>query len=395
MKGILTVMLTLLSRIFIKNNHDTSDPAVRQAYGVLCSALGIFLNILLFAGKIIAGVLSGSIAITADAFNNLSDMGSCCITLTGFKMAGQQPDKEHPFGHGRLEYISGLVVSILILFVGFELFRSSLSRIFQPTGLELSPAVIGIMSASMLVKAYMGYFNRRIGQKIDSATMRAAAADSTNDVLSTGVVLLCALISHFTHIDIDGYCGIIVSLLIFWTGIKAAIDTISPLLGQAPDPAFVQKITDIVLSYQGIIGLHDLIVHNYGPGRVLISLHAEVPADSDILVMHDRIDLIEKQLRDTLHCSAVIHMDPICMNDAETNALKEEVNAHLAEISPQLTLHDFRIVKGPTHTNVIFDVVTPYRFYMTDSQLIAAITDRIQKNHPDHFVVIEVDKEMV
>ena len=265
-------MITLLSKFFIKNPQDASSATTRQAYGILCGSLGIALNLLLFAGKFFAGWLSGSIAITADAFNNLSDAGSSVITLFGFKMAGQKPDKDHPFGHGRFEYIAGLLVSMVILYMAFELIQSSVMKIITPTPLTFSPIVAGILVASILVKGYMAFYNFRISAKINSAAMKATATDSLSDTLATSGVLIATLVSHFTDFSIDGYCGVAVALFIFHAGINAAKDTVSPLLGQAPDPEFVQKINDIVLSYEGVIGIHDLIVHNYGPGRVLISL---------------------------------------------------------------------------------------------------------------------------
>lgn len=386
-------MVGLLSRIFIKDYTNTSDLYVRQAYGMLCGFVGICFNILLFIGKFIAGTLSHSIAITADAFNNLSDAASSVITLIGFKMAGQKPDSDHPFGHGRIEYISGLLVSVMILFMAYELLKSSVSKILHPEELSFSPLIVAILVISILVKFYMSFYNRMIGQKINSAAMMATATDSLSDTLSTTVVLIATIVSHFSGIAIDGYCGVLVGLFICFAGINAAKDTISPLLGQAPEPEFVQKINDIVMSHEGVMGIHDLIVHNYGPGRVLISLHAEVPADGDILTMHDMIDLIEHELRDTLHCNAVIHMDPICTNDEETNHLKHMVNGYLDEIDSTITMHDFRIVQGPTHTNVIFDVVVPYRFRMTDAELVQAITVKIQAENPNYFAVIEVDKK--
>ena len=272
-------MVTLLSRIFIKNREETTDPIVRQAYGMLCGSVGILLNILLFIGKFLAGTISNSIAITADAFNNLSDAGSSIITLLGFKLAGQKPDSDHPFGHGRLEYISGLLVSVVILIMAYELIKDSVIKIFHPEALNYSPLILVILLASILVKCYMAYYNRKIGGQIDSAAMKATATDSMSDTLATTVVLIATLISHFSGFAIDGYCGVLVGLFILFAGINAAKDTISPLLGQAPDPEFVQQINDIVMSYEGVLGIHDLIVHNYGPGRVLISLHAEVPSD--------------------------------------------------------------------------------------------------------------------
>lgn len=386
-------MVGLLSRLFIKNYEDASNPTVRQAYGMLCGFVGICFNVFLFAGKFLAGAISHSIAITADAFNNLSDAGSSIITLIGFKMAGQKPDPDHPFGHGRIEYISGLLVSVVILIMAFELLKSSVIKIFHPEELSYSPLVVIILVVSILVKCYMCYYNRRIGKKINSAAMLATATDSMGDTLATTVVLIATLVSHFTGLAIDGYCGVLVGLFIGYAGINAAKDTISPLLGQAPEPEFVKQINDIVMAHDGVIGIHDLIVHNYGPGRVLISLHAEVPADGDILTMHDMIDLIEHELRDSLHCNAVIHMDPVCINDEETNTLKKLVMGYLAEIDTAISIHDFRIVKGPTHTNIIFDVAVPYNFRIADAELTQMITDKIKAENSDYFAVIEVDKQ--
>ncbi len=386
-------MISLLARLFIKNHQDTKNPNVRQTYGILCGALGIGLNLLLFAGKFAAGFFSHSIAVTADAFNNLSDAGSSIITLIGFRMAGQKPDPDHPFGHGRIEYISGLLVAVIILLMGFELIQGSAAKILRPEDLTFSPAVLIILAVSILVKCYMYLYNRRLGKRLDSAAMLATAADSLSDALATTLVLAATLTAHFTGLHIDGWCGVLVGLFICWTGFNAARDTISPLLGQAPDKEFVRQVNEIVMSHQNVLGIHDLIVHNYGPGRILISLHAEVPADGDILTLHDMIDRIEHQLRDALDCHAVIHMDPVCVNDQETNRLKSLVLGYLEEISPRLTMHDFRIVAGPTHTNLIFDVAAPYDFPLQDSELIQAINQRIQQENPGFCAVIEVDKQ--
>lgn len=385
-------MIKLLAKIFIKDRHR-ADAKVRQAYGILCGSVGIALNFLLFAGKFLAGMLSGSIAITADAFNNLSDAGASVVTLAGFRLAGQKPDPEHPFGHGRMEYISGMVVAMLILLMGFELAKSAVGRILTPQTLDVSPLILTILAVSVLVKGYMALYNYTYGKKLESAAMKATATDSISDAVATGAVLMCTVISHFTGFALDGYCGLAVGLLVFWAGIRAAKETIDPLLGQAPEPALVEQIKQIVMEDPDIIGIHDLIVHNYGPGRVMISLHAEVPSTGDILALHDKIDLIEHKLRDTLHCSAVIHMDPVCVGDPEIEKCKAQVERYLASIDETLTMHDFRIVKGPTHTNLIFDVVAPYRFSMTDKQLAKEITRLVQADNPNFFTVIDVDKQ--
>ncbi|MGN1197248.1 MAG: cation diffusion facilitator family transporter [Acetatifactor sp.] len=387
-------MITLLSNLFIKNKSEMKNPTVRQAYGMLCGGVGIFLNLMLFAGKFLAGLLSSSIAITADAFNNLSDAGSSIITLLGFKIAGQKPDPEHPFGHGRVEYISGLGVSVLILLMGIELVKGSVSKIIHPEELTFSPVIIVILLASILVKCYMFYYNRTLGKKLDSAAMSATAMDSISDCLATTVVLIATLVGHFTSITIDGWCGLLVGLFICRAGIMAAKETIGPLLGQPPSPEFVEQVSNIVMSYEEVIGLHDLIVHDYGPGRVLISLHAEVPADGNILTLHDVIDTIEQELKTTLNCHAVIHMDPVQVGDEETDRLKAMVKDIIAQIDSSLTIHDFRIVTGPTHTNLIFDVVTPFDFRLTDSELTALIQEKVKQENPGYFTVIQVDKRM-
>ncbi len=385
-------MITLLAKILIKNHSDYENPKVRQAYGMLCGAAGIALNLLLFAGKCAAGLLSGSIAITADAFNNLSDAGSSIVTLLGFKLAGQKPDSDHPFGHGRFEYISGLVVAFLILLMAFELFKNSVVKIIHPEKPVCTVLVVAILLASICVKCYMALYNRSIGRRIQSVAMSATAADSISDVCATSIVLICLLVSHFTGFVADGYCGVIVAVFICIAGIGAARDTIGPLLGQAPDPEFVKQVNDIVLSYDGIIGIHDLMVHNYGPGRVHISLHAEVPADGNILEMHDLIDLIEHKLRSSLNCTAVIHMDPVCVGDPETDRLRDMVKKELADIDADIAMHDFRIVKGPTHTNLIFDVVVPFNYKLSDNALIEIISYKIKSHGDEYFAVIEVDK---
>ena len=387
-------MISILSRIFIKNSKDTKNPVVRQAYGMLCGALGIALNIFLFMVKFLAGQLSGSIAITADAFNNLSDAGSSVITLFGFKMAGQKPDSDHPFGHGRIEYISGLLVSIIILIMAFELFKSSVDKILHPQAVEASTLVLVILILSICVKVYMYLYNRSVSRKIDSAAMMATAKDSISDSIATVVVLLTTLLANLTKIQADGWCGLLVAAFVFYAGFSAAKDTISPLLGQPPEPEFVKRIEEIIMEYkdQGVIGIHDLVVHNYGPGRVMLSVHVEVPSTGDILVLHDMIDLIEHRLGNELGCSAVIHMDPICLDDEKTNEMKQKVAGIVSGMEGNVSFHDFRIVQGPTHTNLIFDVVVPFDYKMTDSEVMKYLQDKISELDENYFAVIEVDK---
>lgn len=387
-------MVTILAKLFIKNTGEKD--VVRQAYGVLCGAVGIFLNILLFLGKFAAGTISNSISITADAINNLSDAGSSVVTLIGFKLAGQKPDTEHPFGHGRMEYISGLVVAAVILLMAYELIRDSIDKIIHPEQTEFSLLIVVILLVSILVKLYMAYYNRSIGKKIDSAAMRATAADSLSDSAATTVVLLATVVSHFTGLKIDGYCGVLVGLLILYAGYSAAKDTLDPLLGKKADHEFVAQIEEIVMAHEEVCGIHDLIVHDYGPGRQMISLHAEVPAEANMLEIHDVIDIIETELRMKLGCDATIHMDPIVTSDVHVQELKTAVTSIVTELDEQLSLHDFRMVTGPTHTNLIFDVLVPYNFKLKDEELIAEIQKLVtEKIGETYFIAIKIDRPFV
>jgi len=381
-------MVTLLTKIFVKDEN-------RQSMGTLCSILGIVLNICLFAGKYIAGFLSGSIAIMADAFNNLSDAGSSLITLIGFIFAGKKPDADHPFGHGRIEYLSGLCVAFLIMLMGVELGKSSWQKILHPEAVKLTAVSAGILVVSILVKLYMAYYNRSIGKKISSKAMEATATDSLSDAVSTAVVLAAMLFLHFTNINIDGYCGMLVAVLILIAGIEAAKDTISPLLGQAPEQEFVDRIAEIVMAHEQVVGIHDLIVHDYGPGRVMISLHAEVPGDGDIFKLHDTIDLIERELEEKLQCEATIHMDPIDTNDEAVAQRRAEVAALIDGLNEGLSIHDFRMVVGDTHTNLIFDVVVPAGYGKTEKELQMQIESLVQNKWPECFTVIKMDRAYV
>ena len=388
-------MISFLSKWLIRDYRNYASPKVRLRYGVLCGAVGIGFNILLFLGKILAGTLTGSIGITADAFNNLSDAGSSVISLVGFRLSEQKADKEHPFGHGRFEYIAGLIVSMVILLMGAELVKTSIQKIITPEPVLFSFLAVGVLCGSILVKLYMFLYNRGIGKKIDSPTMRATAMDSFSDVTATSVVLISTLISKWTSWNVDGWAGLAVALFILYTGIQAAKETISPLLGQPPEKAFVEKIERIVLSGKGIIGVHDLVVHDYGPGRVMVSLHAEVPADGDMIHLHDAVDNIERELKRECGCEAVIHMDPVAVNDAETNRLRAEVEALVKSIDEKLSLHDFRVVPGPTHTNLVFDLAVPFGFSLTDEALKQAVGERVHSLEGECYAVIEIDKTSV
>ena len=384
-------MISLLARLFIKTDGQ-SPTAVRKAYGILCGAVGIGFNVLLFLGKFFAGTISGSIAITADAFNNLSDAGSSFVTMLGFQLAGQKPDSDHPFGHGRIEYLSGLAVSLLILLMGFELAKSSLEKILHPEPVDFDPLVIVILCVSIAVKLYMAFYNRRLGKKLDSAAMEATGADSLSDSVATSAVLLATLVGHFTGWMIDGWCGILVAACILWSGFSAAKDTIDPLLGTPPTPEFVEEIKELVMAHPAIVGIHDLIVHDYGPGRVMISLHAEVSASGNVLDIHDEIDNVEKELQEKLGCHAVIHMDPIVIDDGITQETRKKVAALVRCIDDQISIHDFRMVVGPSHTNVIFDAVVPFGFRLTNAQVAEKIQTAVRTLDGNYFAVVNVEQ---
>jgi cation diffusion facilitator family transporter len=386
-------MIALLSRLFIKNHDEIQNPAVRRAYGMLCSILGIVLNVLLFAIKYFAGLLSGSIAVQADAFNNLSDAGSSFITMVGFHFSGKKPDKDHPFGHGRIEYISGLAVSVLILLMAYELAKSSVDKILHPAPVETNLLVGGILIVSIAAKLYMSFYNRGVGEKIDSSAMKATASDSFSDAIATAVVIGSMLITHFTGLMIDGWCGILVAFFILKAGYEAARDTLTPLLGTAPDPAFIADIESTVLAHSEIIGIHDLIVHDYGPGRVMISLHGEVPGSGDLYELHDTIDLIERELKEKLQCDAVIHMDPIATDDSAVMQMRSRVMKAISDLEPRLSIHDFRMVAGPTHTNLIFDVVVPADLDKTPNEVRAMVEGIVHGMDGNLYAVIQIDEK--
>lgn len=386
-------MLTdCLIRRFVPDAEKVNDSRVRGAYGKLAGIAGIVANVLLFVGKLLAGVLSGSVAIIADAFNNLSDAGSSIVTLVGFRLSSAPPDKEHPFGHGRMEYLSALTVAALIMMAGVELATSAVDKILHPAVTEFSWVAIVILIASILVKAWMAYFNRSIGRRIHSEALTASATDSRNDVICTAVVLLSSVFTCITGIVVDGWVGVAVALFVIWSGFSVMRETISPLLGQAPEPELVAAIRDMVLAQEGIIGVHDLIVHNYGPGRCIVSLHAEVPSNADILKSHEVIDSVERRLSKEMNIIACIHMDPVDTQDERVAALRVLSETILQDIDPAFTLHDFRVVFGEKRINVIFDAVVPFS-YQESASLQAEIERRLQVVDPRLYAVITVDRE--
>lgn len=388
-------MISLLAKFFIKPN--LAPDAKRSAYGKLCGLAGILLNLLLFAGKFFAGLISNSIAITADAVNNLSDAGSSLVALVGFRIAEHKPDAKHPYGHGRVEYISGLLISLVILLMAFELLKTSVNKILHPAATEASPVIFCILIASILVKCYMAFYNYRIGKKIDSATLRATGTDSLCDCISTAVVLLSTVLGHFTSLQIDGYCGLIVAIFVFAAGFSAAKSTLNPLLGQPPEPEYVEQIEQYVLNFdEQIIGVHDLLVHDYGPGRRIISLHAEVPAEGNVLELHDIIDNLERHLAAELGCSSTIHMDPVITQDPMIDEIRSKVRGILAELDPSITMHDFRLVTGPSHTNLIFDIVLPYEYPLSEEVLIEKLQSQVSTViGNNYYTVVQVDRKAV
>ena len=386
-------MFELLLKAFVKDYKNTSSESVRKRYGTFAGIMGILLNIALFFAKLISGIITGAISIIADAFNNLSDAGSSIITLIGFKLAGKKGDREHPFGHGRMEYVTGLVVSFIIILVGVELLKSSFEKIISPESMSFSLLSLIILIASILVKLWMGLFNKNLGRRINSAALMAVAFDSISDVCATSAVVVGILINRFTGFNPDGYIGIIVAGFIIFSGIGAAKDTLSPLLGEAPDPELVEDIRATVCAHSEIIGVHDLIIHDYGPGRMMISLHAEVPAESNIMKIHDTIDLIEMELHTKFNCACTIHMDPIATDDEFSNKIKSSLKDILNSIDPRLTYHDFRYVSGPTHTNLIFDVLAPYDLKLSDDELTSKLKEKIHDIDESYFAVIQIDKD--
>ncbi len=386
-------MLTdLLICRFVRDADNIHDPRVRGAYGKLAGTAGIAANVLLFLGKLLAGALSGSVAVIADAFNNLSDAGSSVVTLVGFRLSAAPPDKEHPFGHGRVEYLSALTVAALIMLAGVELASSAVGKIITPDPASFSWLSASILAGSIAVKAWMACFNRAISKRIRSDALAASATDSRNDVICTGVVLLSSLFTLVTGINIDGWVGVAVALFVIWSGFSVVRETISPLLGEAPDPELVNGIRERVLAQEGIIGIHDLIVHNYGPGRCIVSLHAEVPSNGDILKSHEIVDAVERRLAEELNVVACIHMDPVDTGDERVSTLRVLTETILQDIDPSLTLHDFRVVFGEQRSNVIFDVVVPFAIKDV-AALQPEIERRLQIVDPRLYAVVTIDRE--
>lgn len=385
-------MTNFLIKLFIKDS-DVSKPQVRERYGMLSSITGIVCNIILFVVKFLMGTLSGSIAVTSDAFNNLSDCLSCIITLASYKLAAKPADKDHPFGHGRLEYLSSLFIAVLIILVGFEFLKTSFDKVLHPTMVTFSWIVVISLVVSVLIKIWMHFFNKKLGNITKSSAMLATATDSLSDALTTSVTIISIVLSLFVDFPVDGIIGVIVSLLILKAGYGIVKDTVDTLLGQPADEETMKAIMDIVYSYDVVLGVHDVIVHNYGPGNVMASLHAEVDSKVDILEAHDQIDSIERELGEKLHIMTSIHMDPIETSNEALNEMRVFVLNVLSQIDERITMHDFRMVCGESHTNLIFDIVIPYELVKKKEELKAKIDEKINEVFPNYYTVITFDTD--
>lgn len=385
-------MTDLILRIFVRNHKNTEDPAVRDKCGRVAGAVGIVTNFLLFLMKIIVGTAFHSVSVTADAVNNLTDSGSSVVTLIGFKMASKPADEKHPFGHARIEYLSGVIVSFIVIFLGLQLGMSSIEKILTPEENALTPVALVVLVISILAKLWQCLFYRKVGRMIKSESVEATSKDSRNDVIATSVVLLGAVITMLTGVNLDGYMGAAVALFIVFSGVQLTISTADPLLGQAPEGELVQTITEKMLSYPGIIGMHDLAVHNYGVGRCFASAHCEVDAKNDILVSHDLIDNIERDFSRDLGIHMVIHLDPVIVGDARTDALHCKVQSLVTALYPTVTIHDFRVIWGVTHSNIVFDAAVPFSVKDSDAVITQKLEAEIQKLDPDYRTVVTIDR---
>lgn len=385
-------MTDLILRIFVRDHKNTEDPAVRDKCGRVAGAVGIVTNFLLFLMKIIVGTVFHSVSVTADAVNNLTDSGSSVVTLIGFKMASKPADEKHPFGHARIEYLSGVIVSFIVIFLGLQLGMSSIEKILTPEENALTPVALVVLVISILAKLWQCLFYRKVGRMIKSESVEATSKDSRNDVIATSVVLLGAVITMLIGVNLDGYMGAAVALFIVFSGVQLTISTADPLLGQAPEGELVQTITEKMLSYPGIIGMHDLAVHNYGVGRCFASAHCEVDAKNDILVSHDLIDNIERDFSRDLGIHMVIHLDPVIVGDARTDALHCKVQSLVTALYPTVTIHDFRVIWGVTHSNIVFDAAVPFAVKDSDAVITQKLEAEIQKLDPEYRTVVTIDR---
>lgn len=388
-------MFKQLVRLFVKDSERTHSAVVRERYGMLSGITGIIVNVLLAAAKFIIGTASHSIAITGDALNNLSDAGSNVVTLVGFRMAGAKPDKEHPFGHGRIEYVAALVVGFIVEMMGFELIKSSIEKIKNPEPSVFSWAACAVLLLSIGGKIWLALFNRYLGKKIDSPAMSAVVADSISDTAATASTLLALILSQFTSFPVDGVFGIVVALFIMYSGLGILKETIGILLGTPPSKKLVDSLRSFILSHDGIIGIHDLVIHSYGASKFFASVHAEVPSTVDILKAHDTIDLIEREVLKKFSIQLVIHMDPLVVNDERVDELHSLVSAQCRKIDPALQIHDFRVVDGPTHTNLIFDLVIPFDFKYSEKQTKELLSEKIKEQNENYYAVITTESNYI
>lgn len=388
-------MFNLIAKRFIKDYDDYQNPSVREQYGTLCSIVSIICNIILVVFKLAMGLITHSIAIQADGLNNLSDVGSNLASLFGFKLANRHPDSEHPYGHGRIEYVAGLIIAFLILIVGFQSLKDSIFKIIKPEKINFTIIAVIILIVSILIKLWMSLFNRAVAKNINSATLQAASQDSINDVMSTTATLISLVLSLYTDLPVDGIIGAIVSLIVLKAGVEIFKDTLDPLLGMAPDKELIKEIEEYILSYPEALGIHDLMMHDYGPGRKFLTLHVEVDCNDDIMVVHDAMDLIERSMLQKYHILTTIHMDPVDRNDSLTNELKEFVLNIVKKVNPEYSIHDFRIVPGPTHTNLIFDVLIPSYDVTSHKELKDKINAKIKEQHPDFYTVMQIEHSFI
>lgn len=388
-------MFKLISGMILKDGKSIKDPKVREKFGVVGSVIGIICNVILFICKLVIGLLSGSIAITADAFNNLTDSGSNAVSIIGFKMSNRPADKEHPFGHGRYEYISALIVALLVLLVGFEVLCDSVPKILDPQPISMDLPMVAVLVLSMFAKLWMSFFYAKTGREIESSVMQAASVDSRNDVFMTGSVFISVIIGSVFKISLDGWVGLGLSLFIFISGINIVKETLNPILGEPPTAEFVNKLTAKVLSYEGILGVHDMIVHNYGADKWMATMHAEVSANSDFIRIHDIIDTIEREVRKEMGVELVIHMDPIVIDDQKVNLMRALTAGFASEVDPRISIHDFRMVEGPTHTNLIFDVTVPYDIKLSDEEIVDALSSKTDELDGNYFAVVTVDRSYI
>ncbi|MCI9131305.1 cation diffusion facilitator family transporter [Thomasclavelia cocleata] len=388
-------MFKILAKKFIKNNTEFNNPKVREQYGTLCSIISIVCNIVLVIFKLTMGAITHSIAIQADGLNNLSDVGSNLASLFGFKLANKHPDIEHPYGHGRIEYVAGLIIAFLILLVGFQALRDSVFKIIAPEKVTFTIVAVIILIVSILIKLWMAVFNRYASKKINSATLLAASQDSLNDVLATLATLISLILSLYTDLPVDGIMGAVVSIIVLKAGIEIFKDTVNPLLGMAPDKELIKELEEYILSYPEALGIHDLMMHDYGPGRKFLTLHVEVDCNDNIMATHDAMDRIERAVLGKYHILTTIHMDPIDSSDILTNELKEIVIGVVKEINDEYSIHDFRIVSGPTHTNLIFDVLIPSNDQIKHTILKEQINQRLKAIDPSYFTVMQIEHSFV